>query len=82
MDGFRVLTQLDETMLQWIADTTNGAYFRAEDEAALKDIYRSIDLRLAVRGEKLEVTSIFAGVSLGLFLAAGALSLAWFGRVP
>jgi Ca-activated chloride channel homolog len=82
IEGFRVLTQLDEAMLQWIAETTNGAYFHADDESTLEEIYRTIDLHMTVRGEKMEVTSIFAGAGLAAFLVAGALAFAWFGRVP
>lgn len=82
LDGFNVLTQLDEAALQDIASLTNGTYFHAEDEEALNDIYDNVDLQLATRGEKTEVTALFATVGLLLFLAGGVLSLLWFGRVP
>ncbi|MBI4827616.1 MAG: VWA domain-containing protein [Nitrospinae bacterium] len=38
-----VQTEIDETLLRQIASLTGGAYFRAEDETALLDIYRQID---------------------------------------
>jgi Ca-activated chloride channel family protein len=82
LEGFRVLTQLNETVLQQIADTTNGIYYRAEDEESLKDIYQDIDLQMTVRGEKMEVTSVFAGAGLLALLIGGGLSLLWFGRMP
>ncbi len=82
IDGFNILTQLDETTLQQIAALTNGTYFLAEDEESLEEIYKDIDLRLSVEGESMEVTSIFAGLSTLLFLAGGFLSLGWFGRMP
>jgi Ca-activated chloride channel family protein len=82
IDGFNILTQLDETSLQQIAALTNGAYFLAEDEESLEEIYKNIDLRLTVQGESTEVTSIFAGLSTLLFLTGGFLSLGWFGRMP
>jgi Ca-activated chloride channel family protein len=82
IDGFNVSTQLDETALQAIADLTNGSYYRAEDEESLQEIYQNVDLRLAIRGEKMEVTAILAGFSLLLFLLGGALTLFWFGRMP
>ena len=43
--------QIDEEMLQALATTTGGAYFRAEDETALGEIYRQID-----ELEKTEIT--------------------------
>jgi Ca-activated chloride channel family protein len=82
VDGFNILTQLNETTLQEIASLTNGSYFEAEDEESLQEIYRNIDLQLTVRAEKMEITAIVAGVSALLFLLGGALSLFWFGKVP
>lgn len=82
IEGFSVATVLDEALLQEIAGLTNGAYFYAEDEADLQEIYDTIDLQLTIRGDKMEITAIVAGVSLLLLLIAGALSMLWFGRVP
>jgi Ca-activated chloride channel family protein len=82
VDGFNILTQLNEIPLQEIASLTNGAYYRAEDEAALQEIYENIDLRLVVRGESMEVTAILAAMGLLLWLIGGALSMFWLGRVP
>jgi len=82
IDGFNILTQLDETALQEIASVTNGAYFHAEDEESLKEVYENIDLQLTISGEKMEITSIVAGLSLLLLLIGALLSLLWFGRAP
>ncbi len=82
LDGFTVLTQLDEPALRELASLTNGAYFRAEDEASLHEVYENVDLRLTVRGEKMEVTSLLAGCSLVLLLGGVLLSLRWYGRAP
>lgn len=82
VDGFNVLTRLDETALEEIAGVTNGAYYRAEDRESLQDIYREIDLQLTVKGERKEVTSILAGLATLFFLIAAGLSMIWFGRVP
>ena len=80
--GFSILTQLHEAPLQELASLTNGSYYSAQDAESLQEIYENIDLQLTVHGEKMEITSIVAGVSLLLFLIGGALSLFWFGRVP
>ncbi len=82
LDGFSVVTQLNEAALQEIADLTNGRYYYATDEQALRDIYQNIDLQLTIRGESMEITAILAGISLVFMLVSGALSMLWFGRVP
>lgn len=82
IEGFNILTQLNEPALQEIASLTNGAYYQAGDEKTLQEIYKNVDLQLAISGEKMEVTAIFAGVSVLFFLVGGALSLLWFGRMP
>ncbi len=82
IDGFNILSQLDETTLQEIASMTNGFYYQAEDGESLQDIYKNIDLQLTISGDKMEITAIIAGISLLFFLAGGALSLFWFGRAP
>jgi Ca-activated chloride channel family protein len=82
IEGFNVLTQLNEPMLEQIASMTNGTYYHAEDEETLNEIYDNVDLQLTTRGEKTEVTAIFAGAGLLLFLVGGGLSLLWFGRMP
>jgi len=82
LDGFRILTQLNEVTLQEIADATNGVYYHAEDEQALREIYQDIELQMTVRGETMEITSIFAGGSMLLLLTGAGLALFWFGRVP
>ena len=46
----KVETQIDEKMLDQIARQTGGAYFRAQDERALRDIFHEID-----RLEKTEI---------------------------
>lgn len=82
LEGFNILTQLNEPVLQEIASLTNGQYYRAEDEESLQEIYQNVDLQLTIEGEKSEVTAIVSGLSLLLLLIGGGLSLIWFGRAP
>lgn len=82
IEGFNVLTQLNEGTLQEIASMTNGSYFHAEDEASLNTVYENVDLKMTIGGEKIEITSFIAGLSLLFFLIGGILSLYWFGRMP
>ena len=82
IDGFNVLTQLNEPALQAIASVTNGLYYHAENEESLQEIYRSIDLQMTIKGEKMEATSILAGIGALFFLMGAGLSMVWFGRMP
>jgi Ca-activated chloride channel family protein len=82
VDGFSVFSQLDETLLQNISSSTGGVYYNAANEEDLVRIYRDLKPKLSMRTEDIEVTSLFAGAGILLFLLGGALSLLWFGRVP
>jgi Ca-activated chloride channel family protein len=79
--GFSLATRLDEALLTQVADVTDGTYYRAQDTAALADVYDRIDLRIVARGERTEVTGVVAGLSALLLVIGAGLSLAWFGRV-
>ncbi|MCB9432922.1 MAG: VWA domain-containing protein [Ardenticatenaceae bacterium] len=82
LDGFSVVTQLNEPLLEEIASVTNGRYYHATDAETLADIYQNVDLQLTVAGEKMEVTALLAVVGLLFFLLGGVLMLVWFGRIP
>jgi len=82
VEGFTVFSQLDEELLQSVSYNTGGQYYKAANEADLARIYRDLEPKLSLKTENIEVTSLFAGAGLLLFLVAGALSLLWFGRVP
>lgn len=81
-DGWSARVKLDEAVLKEVANTTGAEYFRLEDAARLKQVYRAINAKLTLgKTEQAEITALFA--ALGAVLAAGAalLSLWWFGRV-
>jgi Ca-activated chloride channel homolog len=82
LNGFQVHTQLNEALLQQIADTTQGTYFRAEDAQQLHSIYANLDTRLIVESQKIEITALFAGASILLLAAGGMASILWLGRLP
>jgi Ca-activated chloride channel family protein len=82
LNGFQVHTQLNEPLLQQIADTTHGTYFRAEDAQQLHSIYANLDTRLIVEPQKIEITALFAGASILLLAAGGMASILWLGRLP
>jgi Ca-activated chloride channel family protein len=82
VNGFTVHTQLDEQLLQQIAQVTAGTYYNAQSSADLQAVYDHLDEQLIVRPEKMEITSLFAGASILVMLAGGVLSLWWFSRLP
>lgn len=68
---------IDEQALASIADITGGTYHRAEDAAALDQVFKDLPSDVAVQTEKREVSVAFAAVGALAALAAVALSLAW-----
>jgi Ca-activated chloride channel family protein len=82
VEGFSVHTRLDEQMLQYIAQTSGGSYYNAGNEEQLRKIYDDLEPKLSVKSEEIEMTSIFAGLGMIVFLIGGLLSLLWFGHVP
>jgi Ca-activated chloride channel family protein len=82
VEGFKVHSRLDEPMLRQISDVTDGAYYAAASSDELKAIYDTIDTRLVVRSEEMEVTSLFAAAGVLVLLVGGIASLLWLGRLP
>src|SRR4029077_10508421 len=82
LDGCTVHTQLDEASLKAIADRTGGAYFSAAGQADLREVYDTLDTRLVVRPEAMEVTSLFAGAGVLILALGGLASVLWLGRTP
>ena len=82
IEGFNVLTQLNEPILTQISQITGGAYYNAENEEELQAIYDKLDPQLTIKPRKMEITSIFAGASILVLLLGSSFSLLWFGRLP
>jgi Ca-activated chloride channel family protein len=82
INDFTVHTQLDEVMLQQIAQLSEGVYYSAENEQDLRTIYENLDRHLVIKPEKMEVTSVFAGAGIFVLLIGGTFSLLWFSRLP
>mgnify|MGYP001025650239 CR=1 FL=1 len=76
----RVQVPPDTEGLKEIAGVSGGKAFTATEADKLRDIYAGLGTRLSSKSEKHEVTAAFAGGAAVLLLAAGALSMAWFGR--
>lgn len=82
VEGFTVHTQLDEGMLQSISLISGGQYYSAANENDLFRIYNDLEPKLSMKREDMEITSLFAGLGMLVFLIGGVLSMFWFGRVP
>jgi Ca-activated chloride channel homolog len=82
LDGFTVRSHLEEETLQQIAQLTGGFYQAAPSEDELRVIYENLTPEIVVESEKMEVTSIFAGVGVLVMLLGGTLSALWLGRLP
>lgn len=68
--------------LRQVARATGGEFFTARTDSRLKDVYERLGSQLGHRKQDREITDFFAGGSAALLLVGGALSLAWFRRVP
>jgi Ca-activated chloride channel homolog len=82
INGFTVYTQLNEAMLQQLAQITEGTYYTAQSEEDLRSIYADVGSTLIFKPEKTEITSILAGLGLLVLLMGGGFSLWWFNRLP
>ena len=69
---------LGDYAVEWAEHTPR---FTATEADKLREIYAGLGTRLSSRNEKREVTAAFAGAGAVLLVAAGALSMAWFGRL-
>jgi Ca-activated chloride channel homolog len=68
--------------LQDIAQRSGGQAFTAPSATNLERIYHQIGTRIGFVRQDQEITVAFAAASLLLLAAGGALSLAWFRRLP
>jgi len=82
VNGITVHTSLDEASLQQIADTTDGVYYNASNEVDLLKIYDDLTPQLVIKPENTEITAVFAGAGLLVFLVGAILSFLWFNRIP
>jgi Ca-activated chloride channel family protein len=82
VNGFTVHTQLNEEILQQIAQISGGTYYNADNQENLQAIYNNLNPQLTIKPEQTEMTSLFAGAGILALLLGGTFSLLWFGRLP
>jgi len=81
IDGMSIFMRFDEESLKGIAGLTAAEYFHAASAADLKTIYENLNSRLALERKETEVSALFTALAAVLAVAAGTLSLLWFGRM-
>lgn len=82
IEGFNILTQLNEPLLKQISEITDGSYYSASNEEDLRLVYEQLVPQLVVKTEKTEVTALFTAASLVVLLIGGVLTMFWFNRLP
>ncbi len=82
IQGRQIRTRLDEATLRQVAELTKAEYYLASNEAELQKVYENLTTTLVLRTEKTEITFLFTALAALLSVLAGALSLAWFQRLP
>jgi Ca-activated chloride channel family protein len=80
-EGWSAYVRLDEETLKAVADITRGEYFHAGTANDLKKVYQELNTRFVLERRDTEVTALFSALAALLAVAAGVLSIAWFGRV-
>jgi Ca-activated chloride channel homolog len=84
-DSFGFLQQVsvppDIEGLRHIAEVSGGKAFTATEASKLQEIYSGLGTKLSSHNVKREISAAFAGGAILLLIAAGSLSLRWFGRL-
>jgi Ca-activated chloride channel family protein len=81
IDGYSMFMAFDEATLKAIADITRAEYFYAPSAEELKKVYDALNARFTLEQKKTEIGALASGFGAAFVLAAGVLSLLWFGRI-
>lgn len=82
LGGETVAVPPDPAVLQSISSTAGGRFYSAASGDELTAVYRSIGASVVSSEERRDVTTWFVGAAFALVVAACALSLVWFSRIP
>jgi len=81
-EGMAIYMRLDEPTLREVARMTGGEYHHAGTAETLRSVYQNLGTRLQVQKRDAELAPLLALAAAVLVLAAAALSMRWFGRLP
>jgi Ca-activated chloride channel family protein len=81
VDGFQVVTALNDELLTAVAQATAGSYHHATDAAGIGEVYKDIELRITSRPQLLELTGAAVLLAVALLSAGAALMTLWYGRI-
>jgi len=82
IEGQLVFVPFDPTLLQQMAELTQGQYFDLSSKDALREVYRKLGSAIAWETHRTEITSFLAAGAGALMMVGAALSLIWFRRLP
>jgi Ca-activated chloride channel family protein len=80
-EGWSMRVRLDEETLKAIAKLTHGEYFYAGSATDLKKVYESLNARLVLEKNDMEISSLFSAAAAVAALVSALLSLLWFNRI-
>lgn len=80
-EGLAIYLKLDEPTLREVARITGGQYHHAGTAEKLREVYQNLGTRMQVHKRETEVTALMALAAALLAIAAGVLSMLWFGRM-
>jgi Ca-activated chloride channel family protein len=80
-EGWSMRVRLDEETLKAIAKMTHGEYFYAGSATDLKKVYESLNARLVLEKNDMEISSLFSAAAAVAALVSALLSLLWFNRI-
>lgn len=72
--------EFSETLLQEIADATEGEYFLARTAEKVARIYEKLGRRVVLERDEFELTVLFTALGIVLSLSAAGVSYSWSGR--
>lgn len=81
VDGQLVLVPFDPVGLDRIAQITGGRYFASTSEEELTTLYHQLGRLAGWERTRMEVSALLMDVAGLLILAAGGLSIWWFGQI-
>jgi Ca-activated chloride channel family protein len=82
IQGQQIPVPVNTQALQSIAQSTNGAYYRATTGDELKKVYEGLGSSIGYNTTKTDISAWFTGFALLFGLMAGALSVLWTSRLP